>query len=85
MQWIQTERRNAPNTHTPRRRREKTHTELSISNEKDSTAWEKMRLLQITSNIGLRGLITTSYAATNGIIHTNNFDIFQTAFPTLLQ
>lgn len=39
-------------------------------------------LLQITSNIGLRGLITTtSYAATNGIIHTNNLDIFGTALP----
>lgn len=38
---------------------------------------KKMPLFQITSNIGLRGLITTSYAATNGIMHTNNFDIFQ--------
>lgn len=41
------------------------------------TSEQKMRLFQITSNIGLRGLITTSYAATNGIMHTNNFDIFQ--------
>lgn len=38
------------------------------------------RTIHITSNIGFCGLITTSYASTNGIIgytHTNIIDIFQ--------
>lgn len=49
----------------------------SIAMKETTNCNKKMRLFQTTSNIGLRGLITTNYAATNGIIHTNNFDIFQ--------